>query len=155
MCLLCRAVFPTHGTEVMPDTNFAYTHCQMTHCTEFAGGFIVLPAQINFDNVWANASVYKNPIVYATLFTIIGLYIVLGVICRIFDMRDAKKKGVTMLNENRMDNLYEVIVFTGHKRGAWTDSNVNINPRGLIKNVNQTLSIIKLQGIFANQQGRC
>jgi hypothetical protein len=131
--------YSTYGTEVMPDTSLAYTHCQVTHCTEFAGGFVVLPAQINFENVWANASIDKNPVIYATVFTIIGLYVLLGVACRIFDIRDAKKKGTTMLNENRLDNLYEVVVFTGHRKGASTDSNVTKMQINYVENKNSAI----------------
>jgi polycystin 1L2 len=133
--------YSTWGTEVMPDTGLNYTHCQVTHFTEFAGGFIVLPAAVNFDSVWANASIAQNPILYATVFTIIGLYVVLAVVCRIFDMRDRKKKGLTMLNENRVDNLYEIIVFTGSRKDASTDSNVHL----VISGENAESHVIKMR----------
>jgi hypothetical protein len=118
--------YSSDGTEVQPDTTLLSTHCLVYHCTEFAGGFIVLPATINFNSVFSgdNASIAKNPILYATVFTIIGLYVVLAVVCRIFDMRDRNKKGITFLNGNSIENLYEIIVFTGNRRNADTDSNV-------------------------------
>ncbi len=115
----------TAGTDVMEDTTVNVTHCQVYHLTEFASGFIVLPSAINFDDVWANASIDKNPVIYATLFTVIGLYVVLAVACRLFDMRDDKKRGVTMLNEDHTENLYEVIVFTGGRKDASTESKAN------------------------------
>jgi hypothetical protein len=118
--------YSSYGTEVLSDTNIYSTHCQVTHCTEFAGGFIVLPAQINFEAVWANASIDKNPVIYATVFTIIGLYIGLAVLCRLFDVRDRSKKGITMLNGNRTTHLYEIIIFTGNRRNGGTDSRVSI-----------------------------
>jgi hypothetical protein len=120
-----RGSYSSYGTEILPDTHIYATHCQVSHCTEFAGGFIVLPAAINFEAVWANASIEQNPIIYATVFTIIGLYIILAVLCRIFDMQDRVKKGVTLLNGNRTDNLYEIILFTGNRRYGGTDSNVS------------------------------
>jgi hypothetical protein len=126
--------YKTDGTEVLPDTNVYSTHCQVTHCTEFAGGFIVLPTRINFDEVFASASIDKNPIIYATVFTIVGLYVVLAVLCRIFDMRDKSKKGVTFLNGNRTENLYEIIVFTGNRRNAGTDSKVSMMINGQDEN---------------------
>jgi hypothetical protein len=118
--------YKSDGTEVLADTNIHSTHCQVTHCTEFAGGFVVLPTPINFEEVFANASIDRNPIIYATVFTIIGLYVILAVVCRILDMRDNKKKGITMLNGDKMENLYEVIVFTGNRKDASTESNVHM-----------------------------
>jgi polycystin 1L2 len=112
----------------------------VTHCTEFAGGFIVLPSPINFEEVFANASIDRNPIIYATVFTIIGLYVILAVVCRILDMRDKKKKGITMLNEDKMENLYEVIVFTGNRKDASTESNVHM----IINGENLDSHIIRL-----------
>jgi hypothetical protein len=118
--------YTSDGTVVQPDTNLLSTHCLVYHCTEFAGGFVVLPAAINFDKVFSSqASIANNPTLYATVFTIIGLYVLLAVLCRFLDYRDNKKKGVTLLNEGRAENLYEVIVFTGSRKGASTESNVH------------------------------
>ncbi len=122
--------YSSYGTEVIPDTHIYATHCQVSHCTEFAGGFIVLPAEINFEAVWANASIEKSPIIYATVFTIIGSYLILAILCRIFDIRDKSKKGVALLNGNRTQNLYEIIVFTGNRRYAGTDSKVSLMING-------------------------
>jgi hypothetical protein len=122
--------YQSDGAVVQADTTIQSTHCLVYHFTEFAGGFVVLPATINFDQLFVganaaeNASIAKNPILYATVFTIIGLYVVLAVFCRIFDMRDRNKKGVTLLNGRSLENLYEIIVFTGNRRNAGTDSNV-------------------------------
>jgi hypothetical protein len=124
--------YQSNGTEVQPDTTILSTHCLVYHCTEFAGGFIVLPAPINFNSVFSgdNASIAKNPILYATVFSIIGLYVVLAVLCHWMDMRDRNKKGLTLLNDNRTSNLYEIIIFTGNRRNAGTDSNVFMNMHG-------------------------
>jgi hypothetical protein len=118
--------YKTDGADVLVDTNIYGTHCAVYHLTEFAGGFVVLPATINFESVFSgdSASIAKNPILYATVFTIIGLYVALAIICRLMDMRDYQKKGLTLLNNNRTENLYEIIVFTGNRRNAATDSNV-------------------------------
>jgi hypothetical protein len=125
--------YKSDGTIVQADTNIQSTHCLVYHCTAFAGGFIVLPATINFDQVFSgdNASFAKNPILYATVFSIIGLYVILAVLCRFFDMRDRNKKGITFLNGNNTENLYEVIMFTGNRRNAGTDSNVYMVIHGL------------------------
>jgi hypothetical protein len=124
--------YTSDGTVVQPDTTLLSTHCHVYHCTEFAGGFIVLPAAINFNSVFSgdNASFAKNPILYATVFSIIGLYVVLAVLCRWMDMRDRYKKGLTLLNGRRTNNLYEIIIFTGNRRNAGTDSNVFMSMHG-------------------------
>ncbi len=132
--------YKSDGTEVLADTSIHSTHCEVSHCTEFAGGFIILPAPINFEEVFANASIDKNPIIYATVFTIIGLYVCLAVLCRILDMRDDKKKGVTLMNKNRTENLYEVIVFTGNRKDASTESSVHL----LIKGTDHDSHIMRL-----------
>jgi hypothetical protein len=117
--------YTSDGTVVQPDTTLVSTHCLVYHCTDFAGGFVVAPTAINFDKVFSSeASIANNPTLYATVFTVIGLYVILAVICRFMDYRDNKKKGVTMLNEGHAKNLYEVIVFTGSRKGASTESNV-------------------------------
>jgi hypothetical protein len=132
--------YKSDGTEVLKDTNIYVTHCEVRHCTEFAGGFIVLPAPINFEDVFANASITQNPIIYATVFTIIGLYVCLAVLCRLMDMRDNMKKGVTMLNEDRLENLYEVVVFTGNRKDASTESGVHL----IINGENTDSHIVRL-----------
>jgi hypothetical protein len=121
------AAYTSDGTVVQPDTTLVSTHCLVYHCTDFAGGFVVAPTAINFDKVFSSeASIANNPTLYATVFTIIGLYVILAVMCRYLDYRDNKKKGVTMMNEGRTENLYEVIVFTGSRKSASTESNVHI-----------------------------
>jgi hypothetical protein len=117
--------YVSDGAIIQSDTTVLSTHCLVYHCTEFAGGFVVVPAAIDFDKVFSPAAgIAQNPILYATVFTIVGLYVILAVLCRLYDIRDNKKKGVTMLNEDSMTNLYEVIVFTGNRKNASTDSNV-------------------------------
>ena len=48
-------IWSSSGIEILEDTNITHTHCQSSHLTTFAGGFVVLPNEINFDYVWANA----------------------------------------------------------------------------------------------------
>ena len=55
------------GVEILADTNITHAHCVSYHLTEFAGGFIVLPAAIDFNNVFANASFLQNPTIYSTI----------------------------------------------------------------------------------------
>lgn len=115
------------GVEVLDDTNAYYTHCATSHLTTFAGGWVVLPAKINFDYVFANASIEKNPTIYATIITLSCLYILFGIWGRYMDRQDLKKIGVAPLPDNASgDNyFYEIIVFTGSRMDAGTDSKVS------------------------------
>lgn len=114
------------GVEVMEDTNITHTHCQSTHLTEFAGGFVVLPAKIDFAYVFANADITKNPTIYATIITLTCLYIILAIFSRICDTKDDKKLGITNLANPKHSFLYEVTIFTGSRFDADTTSNVHM-----------------------------
>jgi hypothetical protein len=120
------------GVEILSDSNSTHTHCVSTHLTSFAGGFVVLPAKIDFTHVWQNASFSKNPTIYATCIALVSLYVLLAVWARYEDSRDRKKIGITVLSQDQEDAffdlkskyLYEIIFFTGARRDAGTESNV-------------------------------
>jgi hypothetical protein len=131
----------TSGMEILEDSNITHTHCRSDHLTSFAGGFVVLPSEINFSNVWANADFAKNPVIYATCIALVGLYVLLAVWARYQDGRDEKKINLVLLNyqdsvltlegvsflsgKNVSKYIYEIIVFTGSRKDAGTDSNVS------------------------------
>ena len=126
----------SYGMEILPDTNITHTHCQSNHLTQFAGGFLVLPNEIKFDQVWANASFLQNPIIYATCIALVSLYVLIAIWARYQDSKDEKKMGITLLNYQnclflamagaKVDYkyIYEIIVFTGARQNAGTDSKV-------------------------------
>ena len=121
----------TDGLEVIEDgTNSTSVHCISSHLTEFAGGFLVLPEPIDFDSVFANASFDKNPLIYATVITIIALFILCSILCYFLDKRDLSKTGICILeDEDQLYGLedvyyYEMIVMTGNRKDAATDSKV-------------------------------
>ena len=121
----------SYGMEILEDSNLTHTHCISSHLTTFAGGFIVLPNAIDFNNVWANASFLQNPIIYSTVIALVCLYILLGVWARWMDMKDEKKCGITLLGNleehKKKENkyIYEIISFTGNRLNAGTKSKVN------------------------------
>jgi magnesium-transporting ATPase (P-type) len=72
-------------------TDFDQTHCFSTHLTTFAGGFLALPAPINWNYVFANGDFMKNKTIYLTVITIAVLYIILIIIARLSDSKDRDK----------------------------------------------------------------
>jgi hypothetical protein len=126
----------SHGMEIFEDTNLTHTHCVTNHLTTFAGGFVVLPSEINFDNVWANASFLQNPVIYSTVIALICLYIILAIWARWVDRKDEEKMGVSIIptflrgqkinerNPKESNYIYEIIVCTGGKLNAGTKSKV-------------------------------
>ena len=89
----------SYGMEILSDTNTTHTHCQSTHLTTFAGGFILVPNAINFNYVLSNASFVQNPVIYSTVIALICLYILLGIWSRRMDSKDKKKEGITLLGD--------------------------------------------------------
>jgi hypothetical protein len=115
------------GLVVGPLTNHYETQCFSTHLTTFAGGFIVLPAPINWNYVFANADFTKNKTVYITLISVCLLYLLLIIYARYKDKKDVEKLGVTPLPDNHKSDqyLYQILVFTGHRKDAGTKSKVH------------------------------
>jgi hypothetical protein len=77
--------------KVGPRTNHYQTQCFSTHLTTFAGGFLVLPAPVNWNYVFANADFMKNKTVYLTVICICVLYILLVIYARYKDKKDIEK----------------------------------------------------------------
>ena len=113
---------------------------------------MVLPNEINFNKVWANADFSKNPIIYATCIALVSLYLILAVWARYQDRKDEQKMGVTLLNyhsmfyfighaENEQRYIYEIIVFTGNRNGAGTDARVSC----IITSETQETDVIELK----------
>lgn len=117
----------SYGTEVLADSNITHTHCISTHLTQFAGGLVIVPTEINFNKVWSNASFTRNMTIYLTVIIISSLYIGLLVWCGIMDRRDDKRSQIFLLKDNfPIDQyFYELIVFTGNRKDAGTDSKVS------------------------------
>jgi hypothetical protein len=114
--------------DMVMDLHLKYAHCRSTHLTEFAGGFLVLPSSINFEYVFANASFDRNPVIYLTVIILTCLYVLFAIWARYMDKKDAKRVGVSLLEDNPpyASYFYEVIVFTGSRSDSATDSKVSI-----------------------------
>jgi hypothetical protein len=109
-------------------TNHYETECLASHLTTYAGGFIVLPAPINWSYVFANADFSKNKTIYITMISMAIIYILLMIYSRYYDKKDIEKLGVTPLPDNQKAHqyFYQIIVFTGQRADAGTQSKVTI-----------------------------
>ncbi|CAF1124779.1 unnamed protein product [Adineta steineri] len=114
------------GLIVRSLTNHYETECLSTHLTSFAGGFIVLPAPINWSYVFANAGFLKNKTIYLTVICMSIAYIILMIFGRFKDKKDIEKLGVTPLADNNKSDqyYYQIIVFTGQRANSGTQSKV-------------------------------
>ena len=72
-------------------TNEKQTQCFSTHLTTFAGGFLILPAPINWNYVFANLDFAKNKTIYLTMIIMAVLYIALVIYARRKDRKDIEK----------------------------------------------------------------
>ncbi|XP_055954867.1 uncharacterized protein LOC126810750 isoform X1 [Patella vulgata] len=116
----------TEGCWVGPETDEGATHCFCNHLTTFAGGWVVVPNTIDWNFIFSNADFAKNPTLYITEIVIAILYLFAVVWARREDKKDLERIGVTPLKDNdpRDKYYYEVVVITGMRRNAGTDSKV-------------------------------
>lgn len=142
----CRYYVPetndwsTDGCSVSPETTYNSTVCLCNHLTTFGTDFYVPPNTIDFSSVWSKfGNLSDNAAVFATIISLIGVYIILAVLARIKDKRDLVKWGAVPLEDNLpIDRYYYLISVqtgvgkeTGTKSkvgfvlvGEWTDSGV-------------------------------
>ena len=91
------------GLVVGSLTDYHQTRCTSRHLTSFAGGFIVLPAPVNWSYVFANADFAKNKTIYITLMVVCILYIVLLIFARAKDKKDVQKvRGMSTVDTRRV-----------------------------------------------------
>ncbi|RNA05799.1 polycystic kidney disease 1-like 2 [Brachionus plicatilis] len=130
--------------------NFEYTDCYSSHLTVFAGGFIVLPSEIDFESVFANSSFEKNITIYITVIVLAVLYIIAAIICIYVDRKDSDEVVVNYVGDSSKnpEYFYEVLIFTGCRKNAGTDSKVFINLYGQ----NGESQMKKLEGRHSNRK---
>ena len=87
-------------------TDEKQTQCFSTHLTTFAGGFLVLPAPINWNYVFANADFAKNKTIYVTMITMAVLYIALVIYARRKDRKDVEKVRATLSRSVRLNLVF-------------------------------------------------
>ncbi|CAF1129912.1 unnamed protein product [Adineta ricciae] len=115
------------GLIVGPLTNVNETECLSTHLTTFAGGFLALPAPVNWNYVFANADFNRNKIIYITVICVSILYLLIMTYAHYKNKTDIEKLGVLALEDNckKDQYCYQIIVFIGNRKNAGTKSRVH------------------------------
>ncbi|XP_055877058.1 uncharacterized protein LOC106077240 isoform X2 [Biomphalaria glabrata] len=116
----------TEGCWVGKETNVIQTVCYCTHLTTFAGGWVVVPNTIDWDYVFSHADFLSNPTIYITVIITAVIYIVAAVWARRRDRKIVEELGLAPLADNDLRDkyFYEIMVSTGMRRNAGTDSQV-------------------------------
>lgn len=114
------------GMEIYADTTIFMTHCNTNHLTQFAGGLIALPSQLNFVYFAQNASPAKNPSIYIVVLSTLAIYIICLAWAYRADILEEKRLGINILADNLFGDVYsyEVTIFTGSRKDAGTESKV-------------------------------
>ncbi|XP_033750161.1 uncharacterized protein LOC117334568 isoform X2 [Pecten maximus] len=117
----------TNGCSVSEKTNKRMVCCLCSHMTTFTGDWAVAPNTIDWNFVFSNMDFFKNPTLYITEMVIAAVYIVSVIWARRQDKKDVEKLGLTPLLDNDIDDkyYYEIVVATGMRRNAGTNSRVN------------------------------
>ncbi|GFO38753.1 polycystic kidney disease 1-related protein, partial [Plakobranchus ocellatus] len=121
-----QADWSTQGCRVGRETEPSATTCYCTHLTTFAGGWVVVPNTIDWSYVFANADFLSNPTIYITVIVTAVLYFIAAGYARYNDKKMAEQLGIAPLADNdpRDKYFYEIIVCTGMRRNAGTNSQV-------------------------------
>lgn len=117
----------TDGCNVGPKTTFNMTQCYCYHLTTFGTDFYVPPNTIDFSTVFSKfKNLSENAAVFATVITILGLYVIAAILARHMDKKDLIKWGAIPLSDNLpTDSYYYVIsVQTGVGKECGTTSKV-------------------------------
>ncbi|CAF0709342.1 unnamed protein product [Brachionus calyciflorus] len=121
------AEWSTDGCYVGANTIHNMTECLCYHLTTFGTDFYVPPNTIDFSTVFGKfKDLSENAAVFATIVSLIGLYILMGIFVRWKDRKDLVKWGATPLADNLpVDNyFYLVSVQTGVGKSTGTTSKV-------------------------------
>ncbi|NWR62094.1 PK1L2 protein, partial [Bucorvus abyssinicus] len=141
-CFASRCVFwdehegnwNSYGCQVGPKTNPRSTQCLCNHLTFFGSSFFVIPNAIDVSKTTQLFGTFvDNPVVVTTVGCIFLIYVLVVIWARRKDIQDDAKVKITVLEDNDpfAQYRYLVTVFTGHRRGAATTSQVTLTLYGL------------------------
>ncbi|NXA11711.1 PK1L2 protein, partial [Sapayoa aenigma] len=122
------------GCHVGPKTNHRNTQCLCNHLTFFGSSFFVIPNAIDTSQTAQLFGTFvDNPVVVTTVGCIFLIYVLVLIWARRKDIQDDAKVKITVLEDNDPFARYRylVTVFTGHRRGAATTSQVTLTLYGM------------------------
>ncbi|KAM9374082.1 polycystin-1-like protein 3 [Phaethornis superciliosus] len=141
-CFASRCVFwdehqgnwNSFGCHVGPKTNPGSIQCLCNHLTFFGSSFFVIPNAIDVSKTAQLFGTFvDNPVVVTTVGCIFLIYVFVVIWARRKDIQDEAKVKITVLEDNDpfAQYCYLVTVFTGHRRGAATTSQVTLTLYGV------------------------
>ena len=94
--------------------------------TTFGTDFYVPPNTIDFSTVFSKFNLNDNAAVFATVISILGVYVIVAIIMRFLDKRDLVKWGATPLVDNLPNDSYYYLmsVQTGVGKDTGTTSKI-------------------------------
>ncbi|XP_041473066.1 uncharacterized protein LOC121422223 isoform X1 [Lytechinus variegatus] len=115
------------GCEVLSSTTYSEQYCSCNHLTSFASTWIVPPTPLDFNYILENASFTENLTIYITTIVVYVFFFFILLWARRRDRKDLLKLGVTPLTDNNPNHnyYYEIVVLTGQRKAAGTDSKVS------------------------------
>nr|XP_023493143.1 polycystic kidney disease protein 1-like 2 [Equus caballus] len=122
------------GCQVGPQTTPSQTHCLCNHLTFFGSAFLVMPNAVDVRQTAELFATFEdNPVVVTTVGCLCVVYVLVVSWARRKDAQDQAKVKVTVLEDNDPFAQYHylVTVYTGHRRGAATSSQVTVTLYGL------------------------
>nr|KAG5710399.1 hypothetical protein BaRGS_022217 [Batillaria attramentaria] len=111
-----------NGTPVHPDTDESLTVCEASQLGTFAAGWMVAPNRIDWDFVFSNFDLNKNPTLYATEITVLVIFIIAIIWAREKDKKDVEKVFFKLIGEEEDSDIRQ---FTDSKRDIFQRSSTD------------------------------
>ncbi|XP_062611467.1 uncharacterized protein LOC134273293 [Saccostrea cucullata] len=121
-----KSIWTTEGCFVGPLSKPYRVHCLCNHLTAFGAGFAVPMNSLNLNDS-GFAKLDENPVIFATMVSLMCVYVLMLIWARKRDLLDKVMAGSSPLPDNdpRDKYLYELTVFTGSRKGSGTTANVS------------------------------
>ncbi|XP_055995228.1 uncharacterized protein LOC125649388 [Ostrea edulis] len=121
-----KSVWSTDGCFVGPLSKPYRIHCLCNHLTAFGAGFAVPMNSLSLNDS-GFAKLDENPVIFATMVSLMCVYVLMLIWARNRDLLDKVMAGSSPLPDNdpRDKYLYEMTVFTGSRKGSGTSANIS------------------------------
>ncbi|XP_022101807.1 uncharacterized protein LOC110985237 [Acanthaster planci] len=122
----------TDGVQVILDEKTNLPICQTSHLTPFTTTWIVKPVPLDFDLAFTDFNPGDHVTIIITCCVVYTLFLFIFIWARRKDKKDVMMLGVTPLPDNNPSHsyLYEMVVVTGKRLNAGTESKVSFTLSG-------------------------